>query len=161
MENETKPCTSYDSTALAFYPTPSYWKMLYYAESSSFSASYTIRPKVGEHLTTPVCACWTSLPRFSPSITSYTILWRLFLDFVAWLQGFLLIQLNKHWWSQALMSAEETWGTISIPVHPKDVQWSWDQGTVETIQIISHQPWQTTGLLSSELGITHYKVTEF
>lgn len=42
------------------------------------------------------------------------------------------IQSQQHWWDLALMSEEEAWHSLTLPLHPKGVRWNWSLGSVPT-----------------------------
>lgn len=108
---------------------------------------FTIQPKVCEHLTTTLCACWTSHfktmgrfyavgPNWASIHTSILLEWRSF-----------------KFWSMTATNAsvlgKKAWRTVRASCHCNGVQQDWVQGSEQATLVLSHLLWQTWSSLCS------------
>ena len=102
-----------------------------HAEPNLSCVLYTTWPKLCGHLTV-IWASWTNL-NVAPSIqaiASSTLLGKAFLKILdGSLWESVAIDSKEHLEYQALMLA------ISVPVHPRGVQWGWGQGSLEFLPV--------------------------
>ena len=53
------------------------------------------------------------------------------------------------------MLGDKAWLAVSVPIHPKGVQWGWAQGSVQASQVLPHRSQETISVWTSLCALGH------